>query len=448
MNRSSRFRARVECAALLHLAWPMIVAQILQVGMGFIDTVMVGRAGATDLAVVGIGSSLWTLVYLAMLGLMMAISPITANHFGAGRYGRIKDIFQQGIWLAIGVSATAFLITRHIWIVAHWMNVDAQVLPGLRRYLEVISWGMPAACLAMVPRFIGEGCGHTRPLMLVMLSLLPLDILGNYVFVFGHFGMPAMGATGAALATTIALWIGCAMMFGWINLSRNFPDIGFGSCFSRVRLNRVSELFRLGLPISVSMVFETSLFAAVAVLMGRLGTIPLAAHQIAINFVALTFMVPVGLTMAITIRVGHALGNNDADAARFRGWTGIAVAGLFMLCSGVFIFSFPEHIVSIYTLDPAVASMAVSLLAMAAMFQLFDGLQVAALGALRGYRDTRLPMIISLVSYWLCGFPISLLAAFYWDMGPRGLWLGLVCGLLLSSLLLNRRFHYLSSRSL
>ncbi len=434
----------LELRALLRLAWPMVLAQLLQAGLGFIDTVMVGRVGAVDLAVVGVGSSLWILVYLGALGMLLSISPIAAHHVGAGAHARLRQLYQQGLWYAVAVALLAFVVVRHIAAVAHWMAVDPRVLPRLDEYMDAISWGLPAACLAMVPRFLAEGSGHVKPMMVILALLLPLNVLGNYALVYGHFGFPALGAVGAAWSTALGLWAGAFAIHGWIFATGKFPDIRPGIVWARPEAGRVLELLRLGLPISVSMVMETSLFVVVAVLMGTLGAVPLAAHQIAINYASLMFMVPVGLSLAITVRVGQALGAGDRHAARFRGRVGIAVSGIFMAVSALVILVFPDRITALYTRDAPVAELAVVLLGLAALFQFFDGLQVAAIGALRGYRDTTLPMLLCLVSYWLCGLPLSWAATFVFELGPHGLWLGLVAGLVLAAALLNLRFERIS----
>lgn len=433
-----------ELRSLLRLAWPMVLAQLLQVGLAFVDTVMVGRVGPGDLAVVGIGSSLWVLVYLATLGMMMSIAPIAAHHAGAGEHERLERVFQQGLWYGAAVALLSFILVRTIWRAADWLAVDPAVMPGLVSYLDAISWGMPAACLSLVPRFVAEGSGHTKPMMVILALLLPLNVLGNYALVFGNLGFPALGATGAAWSTTVGLWIGAVLIFLWIFSSRKLPDIRARDALQKPEPPRILELLRLGLPISVTMVMETGLFAMVAVLMGRFGAVPLAAHQIAINYAGLMFMVPVGLTMAITVRVGHALGAGDAAGARFRGFVGIGVCAVFMMCSAMVMMAVPQHIASIYTRDAAVAELAAGLLVLAALFQLFDGMQVAATGALRGFKDATRPMVITLVSYWLGGFPLSWYAAFALDLGPRGLWMGLVAGLVLAAVLLNVRYDRIS----
>lgn len=435
-----------ELTALVSLAWPMIVAQLLQVSLGFVDTVMVGRAGPKELAVVGIGSSLWILVYLGVLGMMMSISPIAAYYAGAGHRDRMTEVFRQGLWYAAGVGVVSFVAVREIAVVARWIAIDPEILPGLEAYLDAISWGIPAACLAMVPRFVAESAGHVKPMMVIFAALVPLNVFGNWVLVFGNLGFPVLGATGAAWASAAGLWLVAAGMFGWIFASGWFPGIRARASLARPDTARIGEMLRLGIPISISMMMETSLFSVVAVLMGTFGAVPLAAHQVAINYAALMFMVPVGLSMAITVRVGQALGAGRAVDARFRGQVGIGLAGAFMFCSGVFMVTAPGAIAAMYTSDAAVAAAAAGLLLLAAAFQLFDGLQVSAAGALRAYKDTRVPMMLCLVAYWPCGFVLSYLAAFHLGFGPRGLWMGLVAGLALAALLLTLRFGRISRR--
>ncbi len=444
-NRStSATAAAEEVRALLALGWPIVVGQLLHVGLSVADTVMVGRVGATELAVVGIGSSLATTVYLGALGLMLCISPLVAQCVGARDQHGVERVFRQALWYAAMVAAFSFIVTREVAAIAGWMSVAPEVLPGLTAYLEMLSWGMPAACLAMVPRFVADGSGHTKPMMIVLGLLLPANVFGNYVFVFGHFGAPEMGAVGAALSTALGYWLACIMLYGWIFVSRRFPGIVPATALERPHGERLLEMLKLGVPMSVSMLVETALFTAVSVLMGRIGAVALAAHQVAINYAALTFMVPVGLSLAVTVRVGHALGAGDAGAARFRGRVGIAVCGVFMALSALFILLQAERIVGWYTLDMRVAATAVELLMLAAWFQIFDGLQVGTIGVLRGYRDVRTPMLVTAAAYWCIGLPISWYAAFAADLGPGGLWLGLLAGLAVAAALLLLRFARVS----
>lgn len=436
-----------ELGALLRLGWPLCAAQLLQVSMGFVDTVMVGRLGALELAAIGLGSAFWVLIFLGCVGSLMAISPIVAQHFGAGRPAMICRTFQQGIWLSllIGVGSSVLLLCTPALMPL--LRVDSEVIPLVKEYVAVVVWGMPGLCLYLVPRFLSEGIAHVRPVLIVQLILLPLNVLGNAIFIYGLFGFPAMGVSGAALSSAIGMWLGAVLIFVYVRRTSRYRSFQLFVRWSRPDLAEIATIFRLSFPIAIAMVLETSLFLVVILLMGSLGKVALAAHQVAINYAALMFMVPVGLSMALTVRVGQALGAGDRDEARFRGWLGIVVGAGFMLLSAGFIVVFTESIAGLYTDDSLVLELAVSLLLVAAVFQVFDGIQVSAAGALRGYHDTRIPMVIGLFSYWLVGLPISWYLGLYLEVGPVGLWIGLVTGLVAAAFLLSHRYHRISLRA-
>ncbi|PLY13483.1 MAG: MATE family efflux transporter [Sedimenticola sp.] len=437
---------RKEAGETITLAAPLIVAQLLQAGMGFIDTVMAGQLGARDLAAVGLGAALWGLVLLACVGATMAISPLVAHLHGGGRDQEVAGEFQQGLWVALLVGILAVPATWYIALLIPWMNVAADVAELATDYLHTIAWGMPGLCLYLAPRYLFEGLGNTKPVMLVQFVLLPLNILGNYIFMYGNFGMPALGAQGAALSTAIGLWSGALMMFIFAAVFSRFRTLNLFHSPQPPSLSEMAKILKLGLPIAVAIVMEVGMFTAIALLMGSLGKVEMAAHQIALNYASLMFMMPLGIAQAITIRVGHAAGAGNYALARTRGWVGISMAGMIMLCSATFLLLFPERVVSLYTSDPDVATMAMTLLFAAALFQFSDGLQVSASGALRGLKDTTLPMIITIISYWLIGFPAARYLGMELGLGPQGLWGGLLVGLTIAALLLNLRFFLLSRR--
>lgn len=435
-----------EAVATLLLAGPLIVAQLLQVGMGFIDTVMAGRMGAAELAAVGLGSSLWALMLLGCLGAVMAIAPLVAHLNGAGKDAAIAGEFHQGLWVAILVGSVAVPITYGIAALLPVLGVDPEIAPLARNYLEVSAWGMPGLCLYLAPRYLNEGLSNTKPVMLIQFLLLPLNILGNYLFMYGNWGFPAMGAAGAALSTAIGLWLGAAMMFGYLRSSRRFQSLALFSRYHAPNPKEIWRILKLGLPIAVSIIMEVGMFSSVAVLMGTLGKVEMAAHQIAVNYAGLMFMLPLSISQAITIRVGHAAGAGDMQLAITRGRLGVVISGVIMALSATFLLVFPSQIVALYTQDADVTAMAISLLFAAALFQFSDGLQVSASGALRGLKDTAMPMLITVVVYWAVGFPVAWLVGIEWGVGPQGLWGGLVVGLTGAAILLNLRFYILSRR--
>lgn len=445
MWRSKNWRQ--ELPALLRLAGPLIVNNLAIAGMQFADAVMAGRLGAESLAAVAVGGSVWFLGFTVALGTLMAISPIAARHFGAGNPGVIGRYTRQGIYLGIGLGMAAILLA---YSYAGPLLTAIEIDPGFRDltigYVLAIVPGAPAIYVFLALRFTTEGIGLTRPIMYASIFSLICNVFLNYVFMFGHFGAPALGAIGCGLASAITMWllmIGLALYMGF---SRHYKPLKIFSRVAPVRPQVLREIVMLGVPIAITITAEAGLFNAVSILMGTRGAEIAAAHQIAINFAATMFMVPLALSSAITIRVGHALGSGNAPAARFSGALGIAVCGIFMTCSAFFLLVFRDAVVSVYTNDPSVTAIAISLLLMAAIFQVTDGVQIGAAGALRGYKDTRVPMVINIFAYWVLAFPLAYLAAVTYQWPPSYVWGGFVLGLSVAALLLSWRYYYVSRK--
>jgi MATE family multidrug resistance protein len=437
-------RIRSELVQLGRLAAPLVVSQLSQVGMGFTDTVMAGRISAADLGAIAIGTTLWLPAYLGCLGVLMAIAPLVAGSYGAGRFDRIREWFGQGLWTAFALAVGSVALTRALPSAMPWIGIDPAIAPTIDGYVKAVAWGMPGACAYLAMRFVSEGVGNTRPMMYIQLGALVVNAIGNYVFMFGALGVPAMGAVGAGWSTALVLWMDALAMLAVIVYDRRLRAFRPPAPPYLPDLVRQLRLIRLGVPIALTTLMEVGMFAAVTLLMGSLGTVAVAGHQVALNYAALVFMVPLGLSLATTIRVGHARGRGDFGAARLAGLTGIGTTTAFMCLSALVMLAVPRHIVAIYTHDPAVSAMAVSLLYIAAAFQIFDGLQVAVIGALRGLKDTSWPMLINFVSYWLIGLPLAYLLGIGRAFGPKGLWLGLTAGLLTASALLLLRFNLLT----
>lgn len=442
---SSFAQTRAEAAALARLGVPLVVSQVSQVGMGFTDTVMAGRLSAVDLAAVALGSSLFVPVYLACVGVLLALSPSTAQLVGAGARTEIGPLFRQGLWLALVLALLATPAVVATGAAMGAFGVEAALRPITQAYLNAIAWGMPAVCLYLAGRYVAEGVGQTRPIMYIQLAALPLNAFGNWVLMFGHLGAPRLGAEGAGWASAAVLWIDAALMSAYLAWQRRFRYLALWSRLEPPEWSALWRLLRLGVPIAATIVLEVGLFSAVALLMGRLGAVATAAHQVALNYAALMFMVPLGLSMAVTIRVGQLAGAGARAGVRRAGLVGMAMGAGLMAVSALVMVVAPTPIVALYTDDPAVAALAAQLLAVAAMFQLSDGVQVTAMGALRGLKDTTWPLIVNMLSYWGVGLPL----AWYWGLqsglGARGMWYGLVCGLTSAALLLALRFLWRSA---
>jgi MATE family multidrug resistance protein len=440
-------RARREADLLSRLAAPLVAAQLLQVGMAVTDTVMAGRLGPLELGAVALGSALWLPIFLASTGVMLAISPLVARLRGARRLGEVGALYQQGLWLALLTTILVTPGTSAAGALMSWIGVDPKVEPVAQRYLDAIAWGMPGACLYLAGRFVTEGLGLTRPVMYIQCVALLANATGNYVLMYGKLGFPALGAVGAGWSSAVVLCLDACLIHAWLGLAPAYRDCRLWRRLQLPRPARQWQLLQLGVPIAGSIVAESGLFAAASLLMGSLGTLAVASHQVAVNYAALAFMVPLGLSLAITVRVGNAIGAGRLRRASFSAHVGLGMGIATMACSALILLAFREQIVSFYTRDPEVAVLAAQLLLVGALFQMSDGLQVSAAGALRGLGDTAWPMLITACAYWLIGLPLAYLLGVKTALGPVGIWFGLTAGLTASAVLLTLRLRRVFARS-
>ena len=401
---------------------------------------------ATALAAVAMGTSFWHPVYLFTLGVLMATSTSVAHLYGAGQPAEIGRLARQALWLSVFLGILSFLTLRHMTWISDGLAVSPDIIPLTQDYLEALSWGVLPIFAYLILRFLSEGIGFTKPIMLIGFLGLIVNVAGNYVLIYGKLGFPALGAMGCGLATSLAMW---AMLFGGIVLVIRHPR--FRSCtpftqFEMPRWRQLKPLLRLGLPIGMTIFAESSIFAAVALILGVFGATVVAGHQIALNVAAMTFMLPLSVAMGITIRVGQAMGRNEPGSARMIGFTGIAMAAFVMLIAAILILALARPIAGMYSNDEDVIAIAARMLFFAALFQISDGLQVSANGALRGLKDTRTPMLITIVAYWVIGLPVGYSLAIIQKMGAPGAWIGLIAGLCVAAILLNVRFYRVSRR--
>ena len=432
--------------AIAIVALPVIVAQLLQMGMGVADTLMAGRISALALSAVAMGSAMWFFTVIAGLGLMLALTPIISHHIGANNHPLIREELRQGVWLALALSAFLMFSLLVMALLMPWIGIAPEIVAETRHYLIWIAWSLPLTCLYLVPRLFNESMGHTMPMLWTQLLMLPVNVFGNYLLMFGNFGFPEMGASGAALSTGISQTIGCLALYAYTLRAPRYAPYKLRQRMTRPDWAHIAIIVRLGIPISIGMAMEAGMFTATALLMGRFGVDTVAGHQIAINIASITFMIPLGISIALTVRVGQALGSGDPVAARYRGRLGIAMCGSFMVVSAFFLWLLREPLASLYTPNPAVITLAGQFLVYAAVFQLVDGLQVGAMGVLRGYKDTKIPMLVTVFGYWVVGMGLSLMLGVFGPMGPAGLWAGLVGGLAVAAVVLNLRFWRLTRR--
>ena len=443
---NQRARSIAEAGGILRLAGPLVFNNLALAGMSFADTVMAGRLGTIDLAAVAVGGSAWMLVFLTGLGTLMAVSPVVAHAYGAGRWQDAGVALRQALWLSQALAVIGFLLLLGAGPALAAIGVAPEVVPLTSGYLFAMSFGLPGVFAFLALRFMSEGVGWTRPIMYSAAVGLVANVFGNWVLMYGNLGFPRLGAVGCGLASAIAMWSMFVTMLTYTLRSRRYERFALWTRFEGPRWPVQREIVGLGLPIAASVEAEAGLFAGAALIMATLGATQVAGHQIAINYAATMFMVPLAFHSATTIRVGQALGRGDAVVARRAGWTGIAMCGLFMLASAVTLFLFRDRIAAFYTSDPELRPLAAALLTMAMVFQVSDGLQVGAAGALRGFKDTRVPMLLNVGTYWLLAFPMAWYAGIHARLGPVSVWAALITGLTVAALLLNARFLRLSNR--
>ena len=449
-SRLQLLRVGQELKQLLVLATPIAIAQLSYTSISFVDTVMSGRVGPQDLAAVALGNSIWVPVFLLMTGILLATTAKVAERFGASAQDEIGPLVRQALWLALFVGLIAATALWNAQIVLSWMDVEPALNDKAMDYLRPVAYGFPAVALYHVLRCYSDGLGRTRPSMVLGLLGLALNIPANYVLIYGKLGLPAMGAAGCGWATTLVMNVTLLGMLWWVRRAPAYQPTRLFARFDWPQWRAIKPLLTLGTPIGVSVFAESSIFAVIALLIGSLGATVVAGHQIALNFSALVFMIPFSLGMAITVRVGQALGRGDGNDATFSAKVGLSTALAYACLSACFITALREPIASLYSTDITVIGIATTLLVYSAVFQLSDSLQVAASGALRGYQDTRIPMILSLVSYWGIGLPVGyVLGLTDWltpASGPSGLWQGLVAGLTASAFMLSLRLRRMSRR--
>jgi MATE family multidrug resistance protein len=437
-----------EIKRTLHLATPVIIGQLAVFSMSFVDTVMSGRLPNKEIALagLGIGGAVWSALLMFTLGILLAVQPSVAQLDGAGRQAEAGAYTRQAFWVAAALAIPYWAFCFYAEPFLTWFRIDPVIVPVAAGYLRALSWGAPGICLTFLLRYFSEGTGYTRPTMIYGVFGALLNIPLNYVLMFGKFGFPALGTVGCGVASAIVIWTSVLMLLVYILKHKHFKPFALFSSFDAPDWKQIYEHLRVSFPIAVSIFVEGSLFVGAALLIGRLGPVPAASHLIAINFSALVFMIPVGLSSAISIRVGNAIGRSDPESARYAGLIGMVIVLGFQTISASVMFLVPELIVSIYTDEAVVASLAASLLFYAAIFQYPDGIQICAAGALRGYKDTLVPMIYTIISFWLIGMTLGYFLTFNADMGPAGMWIGMIAGLSAAAVLMLARFHRSSKR--
>lgn len=429
---------RHEAALLLKLTGPILLAQLSQTSMAFVDTVMAGKVGPVDLAAVAVGSSLFFPIYLFLVGLLTAVTPLAAQAHGRRDSAGIFRSLQQGVVVGLFCGILTMVLIWQLSPLFQILQVSPEIASPAKRYLFAVSLGMPFAGIFLALRSGGEGVSLTRLSMLAGFTGLAVNIVANYVLIFGKLGLPAMGGVGCGWATTISMFAMMITMALLLQKSRVEGVVDLFRRLDRTLWQSIGQFLALGLPIGLSLFVECSIFAIISLLIARFGAEIVSAHQIALNFTSLVFMVPLSLSMALSIRVGFSIGRKQPVRMKRIVQSGLFLALCFACLSCIFIITCADTIALLYTNEMAVREVAVRLLFFAALFQLSDAIQVNCSGALRGCKDTKIPMLLMVFAYWGIGLPvgygIGIMGLASMEPGAEGFWIGLIVGLTFSAI--------------
>jgi MATE family multidrug resistance protein len=438
---------RDEIRATLSLAWPMVVTNLAQVAMTATDIIFLGRLGPDVLAASALGANLYFAPMIFGLGLVLASQPMMATALGR-KLHTVRDLrrtVRQGFWLAICAAIPIWVLLWNGELLLRAMGQEPELAAMGGEYLRTLQWGVLPFYFYIVLRSFISALERPGWALVVAFVAVVFNALGNWVLVFGNLGFPALGISGSGLATTIANGMMFVGLTAVVLSERNFRRYRLFGRFWRADWPRFRAMLALGLPISGLLVFEVGVFNAAAFAMGLIGAAPLAAHAIALQLASISFMVPMGLAQAATVRVGRAFGAGDREGVRLAGWVAFALGVGLMSLAAILMLTAPHLLISAFIdiSDPAnatVVGLAVTFLAFAALFQIFDGAQAVGAGMLRGLHDTTVPMIFAAVGYWVVGLPLGLLLAFRGGLEGNGIWIGLSVGLAVVAALLVARW--------
>ena len=439
-NSADRPRFRNEVGKTARLAGPLAAGHLSSGLVSFVDAFIAGHHGTATLAAVSVGTALFWLPMLAPMGTLMALPPAVSQLDGAGRRSEIGPLFRQALWLAAGLGLLLLALLSLAPLLLRPMGITPEIVPEVTVFLNAVRWGIPAFTLYLCMRYLSDGLHWSLPTMLLGFGGLCVLAPVAYVLTNGLFGLPELGAEGIGIATSLMFWLQASGFALYLARSRRFVDLRLFAQWDWPHWNVQRDLLRTGLPIGVTITMEGGLFAVTALLIGRLGEVQVAAHQVALNVASMCFMLPFGIAEATTVRVGHAFGRGDRDGLRRAAFAGFALMLCTQTASALLLLFGHGAVAGLYSADPQVIALGGALLLYAALFQFPDGVQVVSAGALRGLKDTRVPMWLAVLAYWGVGMPVGAGLGLGLGWGPRGMWLGLTAGLTMAAFLLARRF--------
>lgn len=431
---------------LLKIATPILLAQIAQNSMGLVDTIMAGRVSSTDMAAISVGASIWLPLVLFGHGLLLALPPTVSYLNGSGQRHRIAHQVRQGIWIALLSCIPLGLLIYFSDFVLQFMQMEPHMAQIARDYLHAMVWGLPGYLLLVNFRCLNDGIAKTKPAMVITFIGLMLNIPLNYIFIYGKLGIPAFGAVGCGIATAIVNWAMCLMMIGYSYFNRQERQLKvFKQIIEKPNGTTLKKLLQLGLPIAIALCCEVALFAITALLLSPLGATIVASHQIALNTSSFIFMFPMSIGMATTILVGQALGAGSPQKAKNMSYAALLLGLTITVITAFITIFFRYEIAAIFVTDEIVIGMAASLLFLAAIYQFSDTIQVVVGGVLRGYKDTKVILYITLFAYWVIGVPLGYTLArtdlLMPSIGAQGFWIAFVVSLTFAAALLFYRMR-------
>lgn len=432
---------RYELKQLFHLMLPILVTQFSQAGLGLIDTIMAGRLSPTDLAAIAVGVGLWIPVMLLFSGIMIATTPLVAEAKGARTPEKIATIARQSLWVAFILGVIAGLVLQVLPLTLPLLGVPESLQPKAGLFLHAIGFGMPAVTMYAALRGYSEAIGYPRPVTAISLMALLLLVPLNFIFMYGVGPIPALGSAGCGFATAILQWLMLMSLALYIFKNRVYQSSQPFSHWEKLNGYWLKRILKLGFPIGLAIFFEVSIFSTAAIVLSPLGETIVAAHQIAISVTSQLFMIPMSLAIALTIRVGTYYGEQNWDAMRRVQGLGLMTATILALLIMLLLWVFRSEIVALYTSDPMVTQIALYLVLFAVAYQLMDAWQISAAGCLRGMQDTKGPMWITMIAYWVIAFPVGVYLSRFGDMGAAGVWVGLIVGLSVACVLLLARLY-------
>jgi len=418
---------------MLHLAGPLALTELGWISMGFVDTVMVGRLpdSATAIGAVSLGTTLFYTIGLFASGILLGLDTLVAQAYGAGKIEECHRTMWNSLYLALALSPAVMITVLASVPLLSRFGLSTELVSETDPFLRALIWStLPLTVYFALRRYL-QAMNIVKPVVFALVSANLVNLLGNWALVYGHLGLPKFGVQGSGWSTCVSRVYMMVVLAAAAVYYDHKRSSGLWRSSRRPQWRRVVDLLRLGLPAASQLLAEIGAFTLATFLIGRLGSLALAGHQIALNVASITFMIPMGISSAAAVRVGHAIGAREPRGAAQAGWMALLFGAIFMSCSGLTLFFFAHPIARIYTPDPAVVSAGAALLMVAAIFQLFDGLQVVATGALRGAGDTHTPMIANLVGYWVLGLPLGAYLCFRQHRGAVGMWAGLCLSLIL-----------------